>query len=127
MTLYATEPRIASCAEAASGSRDCLPVSFDASAHPIIARHWFGVGPLRPIGEVTVEVMADLRFRRKVRRLHSLGPRAVGELLAEVGAERGVQTIIEQKLAQYADLDPATLEAMGGEDFWPVPVQEVRR
>ncbi len=124
MILYAPEPRIASCAEAASGSRDCLPVDFDAGAHPIIARHWYGVTPFR---EVAAEVVADLRFRRQVERVHLLGPRVTAELLAEIGAERSIQTVIDQKLDHYAELDPAALEVTGGDRFWAVPIREIRQ
>ena len=40
---------------------------------------------LIPIGPVAAEIVADLRFRRQVLRLHRLGPRAMAELLAEIG------------------------------------------
>ncbi len=59
------------------------PADFNPADHPIISHHFFG---LRPIGEVAGEVVADLRFGWKVQRLHRLGPRAVGEFLAELGA-----------------------------------------
>ncbi len=36
-------------------------------------------GRLRSIGEITAEVVADLRFRCQVERLHRLGARVVGE------------------------------------------------
>lgn len=74
---------------------------------------------------LVTEVVADLQFRRQVERLHRLGPRVTAELLAEVGAERGIQTIIDAKLDRYAELDPAALEAIGGGEFWPAPVREV--
>ena len=53
------------------------------------------------------------------------GPRVVGELLAELGAERSIMTLIDQKLDTYAELEPETLEVTGGDGFWPVPVREV--
>ncbi len=84
-------------------------------------------GSLRPIGAIAAEVVADLRFRRKVQRLHRLGDRVLGEFLAEIGAERGVQTRIDQKLDRYTELDPAAIEAAGGERFWSTPLHEVRR
>ena len=65
-------------------------------------------------------VTDDFRFRRAVERLHKLGPRVVGELLAEVGADL-------RRVERYADLDridPATLHALGA-DRWPVVVVEV--
>ena len=39
---------------------------FDAAAHPIIAKHFFAIEAPRPIGQVTVGVVADPRFRRQV-------------------------------------------------------------
>ncbi len=104
-----------------------LPVDFDHAAHPIIARHFFGVEPFRPIGEVAAEVVADLQFRRRVQRLHGLGDRALGEFLAELGAERSIMTLIDGKLDTYAELEPGAVEATGGGDFWPAPLHEVRR
>ncbi len=103
---------------------DELQVGFNPAAHPIIARHFFGVEPFRPIGEVA-EVVADLRFRRKVQQVPRLGDRVFGELLAEIGAERGIQTIIDQKLDTYAELEPEALEVAGGDGFWPVPGRKV--
>jgi len=66
-----------------------------------------------------------MRFRHQVQHLHHLGPRAVGEFLAEIGAERSIQTVIEEKLDTYVELDPETLEVAGGDRFWPVPLREV--
>ena len=84
-------------------------------------------GTFRPIGQVAAEIVADLRFRRQVEHVCRLGPRAVGELLAEVSAERGIRTVVDQKLSRYANLDPEALEATGGADFWPLPLRVVRR
>ncbi len=81
---------------------------------------------LRPIGEVAAELVADMKFRRQVLRLHNLGPRAVGELLAEVSAERGIRTVVDQKLSRYATIESEALEATGGDGFWPAPLHEVR-
>ncbi len=103
------------------------PANFDAAACPILARHFFGVEPFRSIGEIAAEVAADLKFRRHVKRLHALGPRVVGELLAEIGAERGITTIVDQKLTHYARLDPAALEMTGGDRFWQPPLHGVDR
>lgn len=102
-------------------------IDFDPAAHPIIARHYLGIEPLRSIGTIAAEIVTDLRFRRRVQRLHRLGDRVLGEYLAELGAELGVQTPIDQKLFTYAELDPAALEAAGGDEFWPAPIREVRQ
>lgn len=102
------------------------PADFDPAAHPIISRHFFGIEPFRPIGQVAAEVVADLKFRRQVERLHGLGPRATAELLAEIGAERAIGTLIDQKLDRYAAMRPEALKATGGDGFWPVPIHGVR-
>ena len=81
---------------------------------------------LEPFGPIAAEVVADMRFRHQVVRLHRLGPRVVGELLAEIGAERSIQTVIDQKLDTYAELEPETLEVTGGDRFWPAPLYEVQ-
>ena len=81
---------------------------------------------LIPIGPVAAEIVANLKFRRQVERVHALGPRAVAEPLAEIGAERGITTIVDQKLTTYAWFDPAAIEATGGDTFWPAPLRVVR-
>ncbi|MEE9249652.1 MAG: hypothetical protein V3U93_00800 [Alphaproteobacteria bacterium] len=81
----------------------------------------------RSIGALAAEIVADLRFRRQVERVHALGPRATAELLAEIGAERAIMTVIDKKLDNYVELDPKVLEAVGGDRFWPVPIRKVER
>ena len=71
-------------------------------------------------------VVADVKFRRQVEHLHCLGPRAVGELLAEIAVEYSIMTLVDHKLDCYAELEPEALEAAGGDMFWPVPVRGVR-
>ena len=82
---------------------------------------------LRSIGAKAAEIVADLKFRRQVIRLHRQGPRAVGELLAEIGAERSIATTIDRKLDAYTEVEPEVLEAAGGDEFWPAPLRELRR
>ena len=84
-------------------------------------------GEFRPIGAIATEIVADLKFRRQVIRLHRQGPRAVGEFLAGLGAELGVQTPIERKLDTFAELEPDTLQAVGGNEFWQPPLRGVER
>ena len=74
-------------------------------------------GTLRPLGEVVDDLVGELRFHRQVKRLHSLGPRAVGELLAEIGEQRQCRTFIDQRLKAYAALDPEILRELGGDQF----------
>ncbi len=40
------------------------------------------------LGEIIDDRVADLRFQRQVEKLHELGPRSYGELLAEIGEQR---------------------------------------
>ncbi len=105
-----------------SASKDIAAVNSDSPKHND-GRAW--PQGLRPIGPVAAEIVANLRFRRQVLRLHRLGPRVAAELLAEIGAERGIQTIIDQKLDRYAELDPEALAATGGDGFWSLPLREV--
>ena len=79
-----------------------------------------------PIGAVAAEIVADLKFRRDVERLHRLGPRVTAELLAELGAERAIQTIIDRKLDTYVELDSEAIEVTGGDGFWPAPIHKVQ-
>ena len=67
----------------------------------------------------------DLRLQRDVERLCQLGHRPVLELLREIGAARNVLTLIEDRAAEYARLDPASLTATGGDRFAPTPIREV--
>jgi hypothetical protein len=66
------------------------------------------------------------RFCRLVRRVHQLGPRVMGELLAEVGAAHLIRFDIERRLEAYAQLDPAILHALGADKFTPIPLHLVK-
>ncbi len=83
-------------------------------------------GELRPIGQIAAEIVADLKFRRQVIRLHQQGPRVLAELLAEITAERGNRVLIERKIDIYAEIEPEVLQAAGGDDFPPLPIHVVR-
>lgn len=63
------------------------------------------------------EALADLRFQRLCVKMHALGPRALAEFLAELGAERLIRFRIEKKLERYAALDPAVLRALGADQL----------
>ena len=72
-------------------------------------------------------VIADLRRQRHVRRLYRLGPRVIDALLVEIGAERGIMTLIERKIERYAGLDVDALELAGGDRFPSLPIHVVRQ
>ena len=100
-----------------------LPPGLDLARYRIIAEHFFG---FRPVGAITAaEIIQDLAFRRKVQRLHAKGPRIIAELLAELGAECGLGTAIDQIVDHYLELDDAALDATNGRDFPPNPLHEV--
>ncbi len=81
---------------------------------------------LRPIGQIAAEIVADLKFRRQVIRLRRQGDRALCEAFAHLGAKHGIQTSIEQTIERFAELDPKTLEAAGGNKFLPSPHYETQ-
>ena len=82
-------------------------------------------GELRPIGPIAAEVVADLRFRREVQRLHRRGDRVLAEAFAHLGAKHFIQTSIEQIIERFAGLDPEALDAAVGDEFWQPPIHEV--
>ena len=125
MSITTSSARAASRAKCHGANT--APVSFDPAAHPIIARHWFGVEPLRPIGQIAAEVGVDIRRRRKVQRFHRCGDRVLGEFLAELGAELSITTVIDRKLDTYLEIEPEVLEVAGGDRFPPNPIHEVER
>lgn len=82
-------------------------------------------GNFRHIGSLAADLVGNPRFRRQVEHLHSLGPRAIAELLAEICAEHSIRTVINRKLDRYSQLRPETLSAAGGDRFPAVPVRLV--
>ena len=86
---------------------------------------------IRPFVEADIgpyaEIVADLRFRRQVERLHAFGPRATGALLAEIGEQRHCRTSIEQRLAAYAALDSEVIRELDGDEFPRSPLYKVHR
>lgn len=78
-------------------------------------------------GQGGVQGGADLAFRRNVRQLHQLGPRATYELLAELGARRLCRSEIEQLVLAYAELDPEIVRAVGADRLPPLPLPRLVR
>lgn len=39
---------------------DTTPINFDPADYPILARHWFGIEPLRPISQIATDVLFDI-------------------------------------------------------------------
>lgn len=66
------------------------------------------------------------RFRWLVTRVHRLGPRVVGELLAEIAGAHMLRIDIEQRLERYSRLDPEVLRALGADRFPTNPLRLVK-
>jgi hypothetical protein len=72
--------------------------------------------------------LADFRFARRVVRLHRLGPRALFELLAEIGARHLIRVPVEHIVREYTDrLDRDTLRSLVGDRMPPVPVHRIHQ
>jgi hypothetical protein len=56
----------------------------------------------------------DIRLRRDIERVYELGPRAIFELLSEIGRECLLRVDIQRRVARYARLNPASLKAIEG-------------
>ena len=80
-------------------------------------------GP-RLIGPIAAEIVADIRFKRQVKKLHAMGARPLGEMLAEIAAERNIRTIIEEMLSRYTDIPDEALELAGGDEMPVTPLHE---
>lgn len=61
--------------------------------------------------------IVDPAFRRGCEHLAVLGPRAVAELLIEIGAAHGCSHDIARRLESYRHISPAVLAAVGGCEF----------
>jgi hypothetical protein len=70
--------------------------------------------------------LVDGAFRERVRRLHALGPRPTGELLAEVLAVHPqLEPYALERFAHYAGLDPRLISGSGAAD-WLEPGDLIR-
>jgi hypothetical protein len=70
--------------------------------------------------------LRELRFRRDVERLHRLGPRAVYELLTELGARQLLRSEIEALVGRYSRVDPVALRLAAGDRMPPTPLRALR-
>ena len=66
------------------------------------------------------------RYERQIERLHSLGPRPLAELLAEIAAATGEPSLVVDHVEAYARLDPDLVRAFGGDHFSPMLLGVVR-
>ena len=85
------------------------------------ARGWQHIS--EPINNLVTEV----RFQRMTEKVCALGPRVVGELLAEIGEQRACRIFIDQRLEAYAALGPEILRELGGDQFPRPPLHRTPR
>ncbi len=104
-----------------------LSADFDTNQLPIIARWWFGIEPFRPVGELAAEIVCDIKFRRRIERLHAMGPRPFAEMLAELAASHSLGAVIDRSLDRYLALDDTALDIANGRKLPPDPLHEVLR
>jgi hypothetical protein len=63
-------------------------------------------------------IVDTFRFRGQIAHLHTLGPRAIAEILVEIAAQADCASIILGLLAEYEErLTPDQLRAVGGDRF----------
>jgi hypothetical protein len=70
--------------------------------------------------------MTDLHLQHGAAHLHHLGPRAVGEFLAEIGRECGCSDRILDRLNAWRSMHTSTLRQVG-DDRIPVRLRLVPR
>ena len=82
---------------------------------------------MKRLGYITAGIIRDLRRRRNISRLCREWPRAMGEIIDEVGAKSGRMTAIEQRLEECVRLlDAGVVEAVGADRLAPVPIHAVQ-
>ena len=108
-----------------TGEHADLPPGLNPVTHPIISRHFFGVEPFRPVGKLAAEIVCDIKFRRRIERLHAMGPRPFAEMLAELAASHSLGTVIDRSLDRYLALDDTALDIANGHELPPIPLHEV--
>ena len=80
----------------------------------------------QPCADERTRCLAGPRFERHVVRVHSLGPRPLAELLAEIATATGQSSFIAHRLEEYARLDPELVRALGADRFPPNVLGVVR-
>ena len=68
-----------------------------------------------------------IRFRRQVIHLHSLGVRALAEILVEIATNANCESIILELLAEYEEITSDQVERAGGDRFARIPLLLVPR
>ncbi len=82
---------------------------------------------MKRLGHITTGIICDLRRRRNISRLCREWPRAIGEIIDEVGAKSGRMTAIEQRLERCVELlDAGVVEAIGADGLPRAPIHAVQ-
>ena len=98
---------------------DTVPHSLDPDRNPIIAEHFY---EWQRLGDVTAWFIRDFRRRRNIDRLCREWPRAIVELIADIGAKSSRMTEIEQRLDECVRLlDAGVVDEIVGADRTPNP------
>ena len=66
------------------------------------------------------------RWERMIEHIHSLGPRAVAELFAEIAAVTGQHVRVVDRVEEYSRLDPEIIRFLGADRFPPMPLGVAR-
>ena len=67
-----------------------------------------------------------LRLERMIEHIHSLGVRALAEMLDEIAHRTGQPAVVADRIEAFAKLDPDLLRFLGGDKFPPMPLEVVR-
>ena len=94
-------------------AKDTTPLSTEL---PILERHWPGVSEA---------LDARQRHQRLVEHLHDLGPRPVGELLAELAQVHGISEDVDRRLERYGQLRADVVQALGVDRYLAPPLHIV--
>ena len=89
MSLTTSTIRAARRTESRPRSPDCAPADFDASSHPILAQHWFGIPPLCPIGTIAAEAISGLKLPHRIEPVRQPGLSVFGAAQPVAGSGAG--------------------------------------
>ena len=103
-----------------------IPDGFDPASMPIISRHWLGIEPFPSVGAEAAALIADLKYRAKVKCLLALGDRPIAEMIAELVTAHGLETAVDQLLDKYLSISDEALDLVNGRDFSPLPLHEIK-
>ena len=81
---------------------------------------------VRRAARITNGIIRDLRRRRHIHRLCLEWPRAIVELIDDIGVKSGRMTAIEQRLEHCVQLlDARVVDVVGADQPTPIPIHAV--